>query len=108
MAVESNADAIIAMTITGYSALRISSQRPKQDILIFSGNHFLLCKLNLVWGVKGFYFDKIVSSTTKTFTAITDQLISENRIRKGNLLIKVASTPIYVAGQTNTVKLEYV
>lgn len=107
MAIESNANAIIAMTITGYSAQRISSQRPKQDIFIFSGNHHLLCKLNLVWGIKGFFFDKIVTSTTKTFKSITDQLIAEGRIKKGNLLIKVASTPIYVAGQTNTVKLDY-
>ena len=107
LAIESNADAIIAMTMTGYSALRISSQRPRQDIYIFSGNHFLLCKLNLVWGIKGFYFDQIVTSTTKTFKAITDQLIAEGRIKQGDLLIKVASTPIYVAGQTNTVKLDY-
>ena len=107
MAIESNAQAIIAMTITGYSAQRISSQRPKQDIFIFSGNHFLLCRLNLVWGIKGFYFDKIVTSTTKTFKLITDQLIAEGRIKKRDLLIKVASTPIYVAGQTNTVKLDH-
>ena len=107
LAIESNANAIIAMTITGYSAQRISSQRPKQDIFIFTGNDFLLCKLNLVWGIKGFYFDKIVTSTSKTFKAITEHLIAEGRIKKGDLLIKVASTPIYVAGQTNTVKLEY-
>jgi pyruvate kinase len=107
LAVESNANAIIAMTITGYSAQRISSQRPKQDILIFASNRFLLCRLNLVWGIKGFYFDKIAASTTKTFKAITDQLIAEGLIKKGDLLIKVASTPIYVAGQTNTVKLDY-
>jgi pyruvate kinase len=107
MAIVSNANAIIAMTITGYSAQRLSSQRPKQDIFIFTGNHFLLCKLNLVWGIRGSYFDKIVTSTTKTFKALTDQLIAEGRIKKGDLLIKVASTPIYVAGQTNTVKLDY-
>jgi pyruvate kinase len=95
------------MTITGYSAYRISSQRPKQDIYIFGNNHFLLCKLNLVWGINGFYFDKIVTSTTKTFKSITDLLLADGRIHRGDLLIKVASTPIYVAGQTNTVKLEY-
>ena len=107
LAIESNADAIIAMTITGYSAQRISSQRPKQDIFIFTDNKFLLCKLNLVWGIKGFFFDRVVASTTKTFKAITDQLTAEGRIKKGDLLIKVASTPIHVAGQTNTVKLDY-
>ncbi len=107
LAIESNADAIIAMTITGYSAQRISSQRPRQDIFIFTSNRFLLCRLNLVWGIRGFYFDKVVTSTTKTFKSITDQLTAEGRIKKGDLLIKVASTPIYVAGQTNTVKLDY-
>jgi len=107
MAIESNANAIIAMTITGYSAQRISSQRPRQAIFIFSGNRHMLCKLNLVWGIKGFYFDKIVTSTTRTWKSITDQLLAEGRIKKGELLIKVASTPIYVAGQTNTVKLDY-
>jgi len=107
MAIESNASAIIAMTITGYSAQRISSQRPRQEIFIFSGNRHMLCKLNLVWGIKGFYFDKIVTSTTRTWKSITDQLLVEGRIKKGELLIKVASTPIYVAGQTNTVKLDY-
>jgi pyruvate kinase len=107
LAIESQAHAIIAMTITGYSAQRISSQRPRQDIFIFSSDHHMLCKLNLVWGIRGFYFDKIVTSTTKTFRAITDQLIAGGMIQKGDLLIKVASTPIYVAGQTNTVKLDY-
>ncbi len=107
IATESNANAIIAMTITGYSAQRISSQRPKQDIYIFSGNYFLLAKLNLVWGIRGSYFDKIVTSTTKTWKLITEQLLAEGHIKKGDLLIKVASTPIYVAGQTNTVKLDY-
>lgn len=103
---ESNARAIIAMTHTGYSATRISSQRPKQDIFIFSNDKYLICKLNLLWGVKGFFFDNIVSSTSKTLKAITQLLLEKGFIEKGNLLINVTSTPIYVSGKTNMLKLE--
>jgi len=104
---ESNARAIIAMTHTGYSATRISSQRPKQDIFIFSNDKYLICKLNLLWGVKGFFFDNIVSSTSKTLKAITQVLLEKGFIEKGNLLINVTSTPIYISGKTNMLKLEY-
>jgi pyruvate kinase len=104
---DSNAKAIIAMTHTGYSAFRLSSQRPRQDIFIFSNNQELLSKLNLVWGIKGLYFDEIVQSTTKTLKKITELLISLGHISQGDLLVNVASTPIYQSGKTNMVKLSF-
>lgn len=107
IACESNARAIIAMTHTGYSAGRISSQRPKQDIFIFSNNHELLCMLNLLWGVKGIFYDNIVTSTSKTLRALTDKLIDDGLIKPGDLLVFAASTPIYVSGKTNMLKLAY-
>jgi len=107
IACESNARAIIAMTHTGYSAGRISSQRPKQDIYIFSNNHELLCMLNLLWGVKGIFYDNIVTSTSKTLRALTDKLIDDGLIKPGDLLVFAASTPIYVSGKTNMLKLAY-
>lgn len=107
IAKQSNAKAILAMTHSGYSAFRLSSQRPKQGIFIFSNNHDLLCMLNLVWGIKGIYFDEIVQSTSKTLKKMTDRLIAEGFINHGDLLVNVASTPIYVSGKTNMVKLSF-
>ncbi len=104
---ESNARAILAMTHTGYSAFRISSQRPRQDIFIFSNDPYLLCTLNLVWGVRGVYFNEIEQSTTRTLKKITEKLISAGFIRKGDLLVNVASTPIYISGNTNMLKLSF-
>jgi len=104
---EARAKAILAMTHTGYSAFRISSQRPRQDVFIFSNEHELLCTLNLVWGIKGIFFDEIEHSTTQTLKKITEKLISEGLIQKGDLLVNVASTPIYISGKTNMLKLSF-
>lgn len=107
IASETGAQAIIAMTRTGYSAMKISSQRPRSNIFIFTDNRDLLCKLNLVWGIKGVYFDEKIISTSKTLQAITNLLKSKGMISQGDLLVNVASSPIYVSGLTNTVKLSY-
>ena len=107
IASESSARAIVAMSHTGYSAARISSQRPKQDIYIFSNNHELLCTLNLLWGIKGIFYDNIVTSTSKTLKALTEKLKNEGLIKQGDLIVYAASTPIYVSGKTNMLKLAY-
>ncbi|NVO19441.1 MAG: pyruvate kinase [Bacteroidetes bacterium] len=104
---EANAKAILAMTHTGYSAFRISSQRPKTDVYIFSNDHELLCTLNLVWGINGIFFDEIEHSTTRTLKKITEKLIASGLIKQGDLLVNVASTPIYISGKTNMLKLSF-
>lgn len=104
---ETNARAILAMTHTGYSAFRISSQRPRQDVFIFSNDQHLLSTLSLVWGIQGIYFNEIVQSTTKTLKKITDKLKQEGLIHSGDLLVNVASTPIYISGKTNMLKLSF-
>jgi pyruvate kinase len=104
---EANARAIIAMTHTGYSAFRISSRRPRQDIYIFSTSHELLCMLNLVWGVKGVYLSEVIQSTSRTLKMIADKLLSDGSVAHGDLLVNVTSTPVYVSGKTNMVKLSF-
>jgi len=57
-----NAKAIVTMTNSGYTAFKISSQRPEARIFVYSGNKKLLTTLSLVWGVKTFFYDKMVST----------------------------------------------
>lgn len=105
---ESAAKAIIAFTHSGYSAFRISSQRPYAGIFIFTENAYLANSLNLVWGVKAYHIKNILPSTSKTFKAITEILTDKKLVEKGDLLVNVASTPVYVSGKTNMLKLSYV
>ena len=67
MAHQAGAKAIISMTNSGYTAYRLASHRPKSHIYIFTDNTSLLTALSLVWGVRGFYYDKYVSTDETIF-----------------------------------------
>ena len=98
------AKAIITMTHSGYTAFKISSQRPKSSIFVFSKNKKLLSSLSLVWGVQTFYYDKMVS-TDDTISDITLFLKTNGLVEFGDLIINTASMPISDGGKTNMLKL---
>jgi pyruvate kinase len=107
MAEQTNTAAIIAMTHSGYTAFRISSFRPKANIYIFTGNRALLNTLSLIWGVRGFYYDKMVS-TDHTIADIKDLLKKQGFIRQDDLIINVASIPMHEFGKSNMLKISFV
>jgi len=102
-----DAKGIVTMTHSGYTAFKISSRRPKADIFVFSGNRNLLTKLNLVWGVQTFYYDKMVS-TDHTIADIKYFLKKSGHLKEGDLIINTASMPIEDKGKTNMIKLSYI
>ena len=107
LAKASKAKAIIGMTQSGYTAFKVASHRPKANIFIFTSNVPLLNTMNLIWGVRGFYYDKEVS-TDDTFSDIEEILKSKGHIKDGDVFITTASMPIQERGRTNTVKLNVV
>lgn len=102
-----DAQAIVTMTHSGYTAHKISSYRPKAGIFAFTGNHSLLNKLSLVWGVQGYYYDKFVS-TDHTIADIKYILKRHGVLKEKDLIINIASMPINEKGQSNMLKLSYV
>jgi pyruvate kinase len=101
------ADAIITMTFSGYTAYKIASQRPKAPIFIFTSNKQILTQINLIWGVRGFYYDKQVS-TDHTIADIKYLLKKEGLVETGDLVINIASIPLEELGNSNMLKLSYV
>ena len=101
------ANAIITMTTSGYTAFKIASQRPKAPIYIFTSNEDILTQLNLIWGVKAFYYDKHIS-TDHTIADIKYILKKEGLLKMGDLVINIASIPLEEDGKTNMLKLSYV
>ena len=95
--------AIVTMTHSGYTAFKISSMRPKANIYAFTSNPAILCMLNLVWGVRAHYYDKTVS-TDHTIADIKHLLRRRNQVRKGDLVINIASMPIAEKGMANMLK----
>jgi pyruvate kinase len=98
------ASAIITMTFSGYTGFKISSQRPKAEIFVFTGNKNILTQMSLVWGVKSFYYDKMVS-TDHTIADIKYILKKKNLVSTGDTIIHLASMPMNEQGMTNMLKL---
>lgn len=107
LAAEANAKGIITMTNSGYTAFKISSYRPKANIFVFTDNKSILNMLSLVWGVRGFYYDKYVS-TDHTIADLKLRLKREGMVSEGDLVINIASMPITERGQSNMMKLSMV
>jgi pyruvate kinase len=95
------------MTHSGYTAYKISSQRPKAAVYVFSGNKKLLTQLSLVWGVTTFFYDKTVS-TDHTIADIKYLLKKQGYVSKGDMIINTASIPIEESGKTNMMKMSVV
>jgi pyruvate kinase len=101
------AKAIITMSFSGYTAFKVSSQRPDSAIYVFTSNASILAQLNLLWGVKAFFYDQQIS-TDHTIADIKFFLKSENYLKEGDLVINITSMPIEDHGGSNMLKLSYV
>ncbi len=102
-----DADAILTMSFSGYTAYKIASQRPKAKIYVFTSNKQILTQLSLIWGVQGFYYNKTIS-TDHTISDIKELLKKEGILKKGNMVINIASMPIEALGKSNMLKISYV
>jgi len=107
LANEAEAAAIVAMTGSGYSAIRISSFRPKARIFAFTSNRNLIRTLNLVWGIKPVFYEKFVS-TDHTIADIRHWLRKNGYVHSGDLVVHVASIPMEERGMSNMIKMSYI
>lgn len=102
-----NAKTIVGMTYSGYTGIKVSSFRPNCDIFIFTHNRPVLRTLNLVWGIRGFYYDH-EESTDRTISDAIHLLESKGFVKKGDIVINCASMPLSKKQRTNTLKVSVV
>jgi pyruvate kinase len=99
-----NAKAITTLTNSGYTAFQISAWRPKSHILVFTSNRRILTQLNLLWGVRAFFYDKLVS-TDDTIDDINKICVDRAYLNKGDMLINLAAMPVVDKGMVNTLRI---
>ena len=104
MATTINAEVITTLTNSGYTAFQISSWRPKSHILVFSSNRRILAMLNLLWGVKGIYYDSFVS-TDQTIEDINKLAHEKGYLNSGDYAINITSMPVKERGMANTMRI---
>jgi len=107
MANEIEATAICTLTNSGYTAFQISAWRPDAHILVFTSNRRILSRLNLLWGVKSFFYDKFVS-TDETVDDVNRIAHEQGFVKQGDYLINLAAMPIVDKGMVNTLRVSLV
>ncbi len=107
LADKTNAAGIVSMTASGYTAFQICAHRPKAGTYIFTANRMLLNTLSLLWGVRGFYYDKF-ESTDHTISEVNKILRAERVIEAGDVVINTAAIPISKKGKTNMIKVSVI
>ena len=101
---EIKASAVCTLTHSGYTGWQISSWRPNCLVLVFTSNKRILSQLNLLWGVKCIYYNKF-QSTDKTVEDVNALAIKNRYVRKGDVVVNLASMPIKDKGQVNTLRI---
>ncbi|RLD28501.1 MAG: pyruvate kinase [Bacteroidetes bacterium] len=104
MANEISAKAISTLTNSGYTAFQISAWRPDAHILVFTSNKRILTQLNLLWGVKAFYYEKFVS-TDETIEDVNAIACKKGYLETGDMLVSLAAMPIKDKGMVNTLRV---
>jgi pyruvate kinase len=99
-----NADAIIGMTQSGYTAFILSSYRPKSPLFVFTKERKLVNQLSLSWGVRAFYYDEEESLDDIVFDQI-DILKDRGFLKEGNIVVNTGSTPVKLHLPTNVIKI---
>lgn len=102
-----HAKAIIAITMTGYTAAKMSKFRPDVDIVAPTPKHRTYNQLALEWGVQPLYIEN-----NSNLDELIEKCISEadrnGFVDKGDKVVISAGVPVGVAGSTNMIRVEIV
>lgn len=104
LAKDSNADALIGMTQSGYTAFILSSYRPKSPLYVFSKEKSLINQLSLSWGVRAFHYaeEEGIDDIIQDQHAI---LKERGFIKNGDVVVNTGSLPIEKHLPTNMLKI---
>ena len=104
LAEDSEANALVGMTQSGYTAFMLSSYRPKCPLYIFSKERTLISQLSLSWGVRAFYYAEEESLDDIIFDQI-NILKERGFLKKDDVVINTGSTPVALHLPTNIIKI---
>jgi pyruvate kinase len=107
LANDAQAEAIIGMTQSGYTAFMLSSYRPKSPLYIFSKEKTLISQLSLSWGVRAFYYAEEENLDTIIFDQV-NILKERGFIKAEDVVVSTGSTPTKLHLPTNTIKITIV
>lgn len=107
IAEEIDAQAIASITVSGYTAFKISSYRAKIPLHIFSSVREILGTMNLIWGVRCHHYDKF-TTTDETIEDLSKILKDKKILKAKDIIINTGSMPLKKRFRTNMLKVTIV
>jgi len=103
-----NATAIVPITHSGATAVRISKYRPESRIVAVTSDERILRSLNLVWSVRGIAIKDFIHDNDTAFRKIIEHLKQEGYVERGDFVVFTAGLPLMAMGTTDTVNVQRV
>jgi pyruvate kinase len=103
-----NATAIVPITHSGATAVKISKYRPESRIIAVTSDERILRSLNLVWSVRGIVSEDFIHDNDTAFRKIIERLKLEGFVERGDFVVFTAGLPLMAMGTTDTVNVERV
>jgi pyruvate kinase len=107
VAVNLEAQIIVAFTETGNTARLLSKYRPEARIVAFTPNEVTLRQMALYWGVSPHPFERR-RYTDEELASAAEILEREGVVSKGDRVVMVAGVPPNVQASTNLVKVHVI
>lgn len=104
MSSDLDAKVITTFTNSGYTAFQVSAWRPDAHIIAFTDNQRIVNRLSLLWGVKAFYYDKLISAD-ETVDDVNEIMKKTGYVKKGDHIISISSMPVEAKGMANTIRV---
>jgi pyruvate kinase len=101
------ANALIGMTQSGYTAFMLSSYRPSSPLYIFTKEKSLVNQLSLSWGVRALYYAEEIS-LDEIISDQIDILKERGFLTTGQVVVNTGSTPVDQHLPTNVIKISTV
>ena len=98
-------EALVAFTISGYSAQSLSKYRPKENIYAVSHSLKTHRRLSLVWGIHPLFVMEEINNPTKLLHAFVRKLLDEKRIDKNKRFVVTMGDSGGKSGTTNIIRL---
>jgi len=101
------AKAIVVLSHSGSTAIKVSKQKPNMQIVAITDNEAVQRRMNLVWGVQTIYTETL-TSTDESFKAIEQRLLERGFVQRGDVIVYTMGIPILKHGTTDTIKVSRV
>ena len=99
-----HAKAIVVLSHTGGTAIKVSKQKPSMPIIVITDNEKVQRLMGLVWGAETILTETI-TSTDDSFRMIETKLAERAIIKPGDVIVYTMGIPILKHGTTDTIKV---